>query len=272
MQKRATTRISASSYLNAAPLNYLLHYGEVPDWLEVRFEGPAAGAEALRNGRADLCILPAVEFQRIPGLVVLPGMAIASPGRVRSVVVLSRRPFEELRHIGVTAKSRASVALLQVISSEFLGHRLELTPFDSYPEAMDRFDGALLIGDEALTTPAGALRVTDLAELWRRHTGLPFVFAIWAARRESCSQRLVDFLHRSKRAGLTGLPRIAADFSSRLGMTPAAVEDYLSGNISYELGPAELESLDLYFCLCHRHGLTGRPRPLEFGNVDVHPG
>lgn len=108
-------RISAISFLNAAPLQYGLRAETLPAWAEVTFRPPSGCAEALRTGAADVGLIPAVEFQRIPGLRALPGMGVTSPGPVRSVLLVAHRPIPELRRVGVTRDSRTSVALLSVL-------------------------------------------------------------------------------------------------------------------------------------------------------------
>ncbi len=260
----ATVRISAISFLNAVPLSYRFHYGPIPDWMEVAFQPPAQGADALRAGRTDVALLPSIEFQRIPNLVIPANMGIVSPQRVRSVILVSRRPMEELDHIALTVHSRTSVALLKVIMTHFLGRECSYTPFESLHLALERHQAALIIGDAAMQHDFGGMRIYDLAEVWHTHTGLPFVFALWAVRREAFSPRLSDYLRQSKIEGLSHIPRIAADFSRRLNLPEKDIREYLTGNLAFDVGDRERQALRLFYELNHQIGNLSTIEPLEF--------
>lgn len=254
--------ISVISYLNAAPLAYSMLYEDVPPGVSVLHHAPSQSADMLASGRADAAMIPSVEFLRIPDLVALDGMAICSPGPVRSVVLVGDRPLEEMRRIGVTAHSRTSVALLKVLMAD-------LTPepppsyevFDDLDGALGRFHGVLAIGDPAMTRDFAGFRVFDLAEMWKRMTGLPFVFAFWAVRRERYCERLHSYLSRSLKNGLADLGRIVRDYSERLCIPREEVFRYLTVNLSFRLGDEEKESLGRFYGLCLRHGLAPSADP-----------
>lgn len=262
------TRLSAVSFLNAAPLVHGLRHGARPHWLSVVFQEPARCADAVRRGESDGGLLPVVECARIPDLVVLPGIAIASPGPVRSVVLVSRSPLPEIERIWLSPHSRTSVALLHVL----LKRRLSAMPAteirETAPAALGRGEAALIIGDQALTDATAGVEVHDLATLWREFTGRPFVFAVWAVRRAACHPALVRFLEASKAEGLRRLDEIAAEFSVRLGRPAAELRRYLGENLSYHLGEAELESVRLFLRLCREDGLVAAAPDLEMAHAD----
>src|SRR5215210_6222471 len=112
--------IAASSYLNAAPLCYSFIYGE--QITRCRFlsdAAPARCAELLAEGRADAGLIPVIEYQRIKGLKVARGACVASRKSVRSVLLASRVPIEEVRSVSLDTSSRTSAALIQIILSRF---------------------------------------------------------------------------------------------------------------------------------------------------------
>jgi len=139
----------------------------------------------------DIGIIPAFTYAQIPGLVILPNIAIASKDRVRSILLVSKKPIEDIRTVATDTSSRTSVALLQVLFAKFLGGPRELTPHVPQLEAMLReHDAALLIGDAALEVESiPGYHFYDLAHLWREATGHAFVFAFWALRLDSLARK-----------------------------------------------------------------------------------
>lgn len=259
--------IAASSYLNAAPLCYSFVYGNQKD--RSRFlsdAAPARCADMLREARADAALIPVIEYQRIEGLLVAPGACVASKKSVRSVVLASRVPIADVRSVALDTSSRTSAALIQVILSRFYG--LSPSYRNSPPDIkamLESFDAALVIGDPAMLIDRSGLFIYDMAEEWRKHTGLPFVFAFWAVRKDS---RLwagsgVSFIE-ARREGLSHIDDLADMYSASLGLPREELLVYLTENISYDLDEESLDGLRLYYRLAHECGLVERVRGLEF--------
>jgi chorismate dehydratase len=270
-QERMKPYIAASSYLNTAPLCHSFVRGEQSDRCEFLSDAaPARCAELLRQGRADAAMIPVIEYQRIGGLRVAPGACVASKNRVRSVVLASRVPIQQVRQVSLDTSSRTSAALVQIILGQFYG----LAP--KYREAapvlgemLECSDAALIIGDPAMLIDRASLAVYDLAEEWRKHTGLPFVFAFWAIRMDSRSfsgrrdATTVDFA-AAKREGLHHVQEIAAEYSSRLGLPHEELVTYLTENISFDLDEDCLRGLRLYYDLAMKSGLIERAAEVIF--------
>jgi chorismate dehydratase len=192
---------------------------------------------------------------------------------VRSVCLVTRGlPLEQVRSVALDISSRTSVVLTKVIFREFLGFEPEWR--DSPPDVgsmLDSSDCALLIGDPALrvTAPAAAdagqapLETFDLAELWHRHTGLGFVFAMWMTRH---SDTPVD-LAAVRDEGLVHIDEIAANYVGDINLSLAELKNYLTTNICYEIDGSMRAGLELYFELAFKNRLTERNRPLEFAGV-----
>jgi chorismate dehydratase len=125
-------------------------------------------------------------------------------------------------------------------------------------------DAALIIGDPAMMIDRRGLHVYDLAEEWRRHTGLPFVFAFWAVRNDSaCWPGGIDF-KRARREGLESVERIADIYASRMGLPRGELITYLTENISYDLDEESLRGLKLYFEMASEHRLIERAKEIVF--------
>jgi chorismate dehydratase len=263
--------IAASSYLNAAPLWYSFLYGEQKRHCTLVSDvAPVRCAELLVENRADAALIPVIEYQRHADLLIAPGACVASKSQVYSVVLASRVPVTEVRAVALDTTSRTSAALVQIIFSHFY----KLTPeYRSAPprlaEMLESSDAALIIGDPAMMIDRTGLYVYDLAEEWRKHTGLPFVFAFWAIRRDaaemfsSAGQRRVDFV-AAKSEGVAHAGELAAIYSEQLGLPKADLVNYLTKNIHYDLDDESLHGLKLYYDLAHECGLIAESRTLAF--------
>ena len=258
--------VSVVQYLNTAPLVWGMVHGPLCGRFDLAFTTPACCAEDLRAGRAEVGIIPSIEYQRIDGLKLLPGMSIASKNRVRSVLLLARVPIEQVRTVALDTSSRTSAALVQVLLQKFYKLEVVSRPANPDPEAMLRSsDAALLIGDPALLYNGNA-RIYDLGEEWRRFTGLPVVFAVWAFRPGpgiDPADLGRDFAS-SRNAGLEHVDDIAAEWAPRLGLTAQAVKIYLTGNIDYTLDEENLAGLRLFHRLAHEIGAIRDLKDLDF--------
>lgn len=268
--------IAASSYLNAAPLCYSFVYGAQRIRCEFLSDAaPARCAEMLGDGRADAALIPAIEYQRIAGLKVAPGACVASKREVRSVLLASRVPLERIRTVALDNSSRTSAALIQIILGHFCG--VEASYRQSPPKLVDMLetnDAALIIGDPAMLIDRSSLHVYDLAEEWRKHTDLPFVFAFWAIRANSTAwpgspgivdsqEERIDF-EAAKVEGLAHAEQLADIYGKRLGLASSGLFSYLTENISYDLDEECLRGLRLYYELAYQCALIAKPRDLVF--------
>src|SRR2546425_4687524 len=186
-------RLGRIAYINCRPVYGAIDRGIVPVPAELVTGTPAELNDLLVAGELDLSVISAVEFARhAEALRLLPGIGITSDGPVQSVALFSRRPAAELddRAVLLSASSRTAAALLELLCADvwhvrprFAQARAEATDLDAL-HALPH-DGVLVIGDAALLLAARHAypHRYDLGEEWKRWTGLPFVFAGWAARR-----------------------------------------------------------------------------------------
>jgi chorismate dehydratase len=250
---------------------------------QIEYTVPSKCANALAAGAADIGIIPVFTYAKIPNLVVVPDVAIASRGPVRSILLISKKPLEAVKTVAVDTSSRTSVALTQVILTRWYGGQRELVPLDpDIHKMLHRCDAALLIGDPALViseTPSildnaggnGELYVFDLAELWVEKTGKPFVFAVWAMREQAlreCNPKLdvAAIFQQSRDCGLlpANVAAIARERSPRLKLSEQAIVEYLTKNIHYKLDRECLEGLGMFFEYSHECGLVERVPKLNF--------
>jgi chorismate dehydratase len=294
-------RIASVEYLNTAPLVWGFTEGPLQGKHDITFSVPSQCAEALRSGDADVAIIPAVEYQRIEGLVALPGMSIAAAGEVRSILVVAKKPIELAKRIALDSSSRSSAALVRILARE--KWRIDPEFVEASPDAAEMLqsaDAALVIGDPALRislkmealagkSPRGeaccqgdasempvvgfeTLFVYDVAYQWRELTGKPCVLAIWAGRPDALTAEVAADFRSSLQYGMDRIGEIAEAASIQLDLPPKALERYLTENIHYGLEPDFLDGLELYYRKCAAVGAIPAARPLKFAAASRVPG
>jgi chorismate dehydratase len=260
-----TPTLAASVYLNSAPIVHAFAEGTQAD--RCRFLGhtaPARCADLLATGEVDAALVPAIEYQRIPDLVAVRGVCVGARHRVRSVLLVARGPLERVRSVAVDTSSRTSAALLRIVLERFRGLAPSYQP--AAPDLQSMLaccDAALLIGDPAMTADTRGYEVFDMAALWREHTGLPFVFAIWALRPDRLEPRSLDF-EAARLEGIAAAPLIAARYASTLNLPPEELLSYLTSNINYQLDDESLRGLEEFYDLAAKAGCAPGVRPLTF--------
>jgi chorismate dehydratase len=286
----AKLRISVVQYLNTAPLVRGFTHGPLQGKYDLSFTVPSQCAEALRSGAADVAIIPAIEYQRIPGLVVLPDLSIASKERVRSLLIVSKSPIREVRRIALDRSSRSTQALTRILCEDrwnIVPEFAEATP--DVAEMIQTADAALLIGDPALrlailaeqhVTPGrdGALvcsgtqvglpqnsklHLYDVVHEWWQLTERPAVLAVWAARPEVATPELAADFSASLAFGLAHLPEICAEAARELQLPEKELSLYLRTNIDYSLDAENLKGLNEFFARAARLNLIPQASPIS---------
>jgi chorismate dehydratase len=270
--KMRRLRISAISYLNTAPLMWDFEHGDAGRDFDISYTLPSSCARALAEGTADIGIIPAAAYAEIPGLQVLPEVAIASRRAVRSILLVSKVPIEKVRTVALDTSSMTSVALTKVLFERWLGGGRTYTAMAPNIDAMlAGNDAGLVIGDPALKIDRKRYETIDLAEEWIRLTGKPFVFAFWAVRSDALKEAapsldLPAVFQQSRDHGLepSSLNQIAREWASRLDVGEAEVRSYLTQNIHYQLDPGCLEGLQLFYQYAAEIGALPASPELQF--------
>jgi chorismate dehydratase len=284
-------RISIVQYLNTAPLVWGFTNGPLRGKYDLSFTVPSQCAEQLRTGKADVAIIPAIEYQRIDDLVILPDMAIASKKQVRSLLIIAKKPIEQVKTLALDGSSRSTQTLTRILCAE----KWKIAPqFSEAPPdlvaVLRQADAALLIGDPALRIAVGiekdcwpgtegqtlcraaALGITssellyvyDVVGEWRSLTGLPAVLAVWAVRRDIATPEVTaDFL-ASREFGMSHIPEICCDATRELDLPQQTLESYLRHNIDFSLDADNRRGLEVYFDRAEKLGLIPQAKPVEW--------
>jgi chorismate dehydratase len=265
-------RISAISYLNTAPLMWDFEHGDAGRLFDISYTLPSQCAAALAAGAADIGIIPSAAYATIPGLVVVPGVAIAARQPVRSILLVSHKPPDEVKTVALDTSSLTSVALTRILFAKWLGGPRFYKSMSPQLDAMlAACDAGLLIGDPALLVDRSRYHTLDLAEEWQKRTGKPFVFAFWAVREAALEGLPSDFdlagiFQGARDHGLapSSLDQIAREWSPKLGLSEADVKSYLTRNIYFELDSSCQEGLRLFYQYAAECNALPKAPPLRF--------
>lgn len=252
------TPIGRISYINVSPVYHGIDQGDCPDWLTMVTLPPARLNAMLKKGDVVMSPVSSAAYARnAADWVLLPDLSISCNGKVLSVLFVSEKPMEELEgeRVIATEDSETSVDLLRILFrkkgvSPVIEQGKVLAPSD-IPGGVK---GALVIGDAALLHDWHGQfpYVYDLGEEWKKMTGLPFVFAVWAIRRDFCSmapavvERLVELFHRSRARGLNDPDGIVAHASSKTGLPEKVVANYFN-HLVVSLGTQEIKGMNAFF-------------------------
>jgi len=294
----AKLRISVVEYLNTAPLVRGFTDGPLRGKYDLSFTVPSECAEALRRGEADVAILPAIEYQRIADLVVLPDLSIASKERVRSLLLVSKAPIRQARRVALDRGSRSTQALTRILCEDRWNIEPEFR--EEAPDAaamLEASDAALLIGDPALRLAVSAerqarpgrdgewiaegrtaglphfseLHLYDVVHEWWQLTERPAVLALWAARPETATPGLVRDFSDSLAFGLAHLEDICREAARSLDLPEKELLLYLRTNIDYSLDEENLKGLAEYYQRAFRLGLIAEARPIAIAASESGP-
>jgi chorismate dehydratase len=258
-------RVCAVSYLNTVPLIWGIENGAQRDVFDMTYALPSACADQLASGEADIGIVPVIEMAR-QKLDYFPSTGIACRGAVRSILLISKVPFREIKTLATDTGSRTSVILSRIILAEKYGVRPKLiSRVAELAPMLGEADAALVIGDPALRLDPATLpfETLDLGLEWTQLTGLPMVFAVWSGKKEMMRPSYEQAFLDSCRSGLAHMDEIVRQQAPIRGVTEQLAREYLTHNIVFELNDRDLEGLNLYL----KHAAS-----LESVTVGVHAG
>ena len=252
-------RIASVSFLNARPLIHgLEHDARVKLVLDV----PSKLLDLLRTARADVALLPVIDYQRLENLAIIPAGGIGSDGPTLTVRIFSRVPIGQVKSLACDPDSHTSVALARIILARRHNLRPEFT--DLARASDDPTQARLLIGDKVVCEgPRGFPHQLDLGAEWKSLTELPFVFATWMARSDVPDlPQLHELLTGAKNRGLAELDTIIRDYGLPRGWPAPLAHAYLTRHLTFNVGDRELDSIRLFHRLAAEEGIIPTAREL----------
>ncbi len=268
-------KLGRIGFLNVLPVYYPLEYGQVPHSFHLVCGTPAYLNRLMAGGELDLSVVSSIEYARHPErYYVLPDLSISCAGQVKSVLLLSQVPIDELsgKEVLVSAQSHTSVALLKIL---FMVHRNVKVTCKVGNCSQALMQGTppaafLAIGDEALRLGTHELypHRLDLGEEWFKWTGLPFVFALWVIQRQLIEQwngsvkTAIESLLEAKRWGLANRQRICQQAAHKGLLNALELEEYYR-HLNFDLDRGQQNGLRQFYRYLTQIGETLSAPPLE---------
>lgn len=240
-----TLRVGDIEFLNSWPVTYALKHDLIESDLKMISGVPADLNRKLLTGELDAGAVSSLMYlKHLAEFMSVPGLCIRSENAVASVLVVSRQPLEHLqgKAIGISNQGATTPVLLEILLNQRrLRLRLEVTHL-RYPQILDRFPAALLIGDEALAASQSAqpLVTWDLGQAWSDWTRVPAVYALWVIRRSLVQEdpqlldQLAQPLYASYQWGQSHQRELMAQMRRIFPWEATFLKGYLS-RLSYDL-------------------------------------
>jgi chorismate dehydratase len=247
-------RLGVVSFLNARPLVEGL---DAERGVSLTFDVPSALPALLDTSQVDAALVPVIDLVR-PGRSwkIVSDACIGCNGETLTVRIFSRIPPEQITRLHVDGDSHTSVALATVIWQEMFGRRLFITPFRGAADLVS-CEALLLIGDKVVTSHVVDLDIQiDLGGAWKSLTGLPFVFAVWAAQSTYSAAGLARLLAEARDRGVANVPHIAAEAGPHLGWPVALAERYLGHRLNFRITPEHRRGLETFLEKVQQLGLV----------------
>jgi len=241
--------VGAVNYLNTKPLLYgVENNSDLLHQLHLHKTFPARLAQWILSDTIDMGLVPTAVLPALANYEILTDFCIGADGPVASVCLFSRQPLEEIEYILLDYQSRTSVNLCKILLREYWGKQIILIP--THSEFLDRINGTtagLVIGDRALQLQNQSYYCYDLAEAWKSMTGLPFVFAVWAANKQLPAS-FIDLFNDANAKGLTDIRRVVALYS----IPYFDLNKYYNSHISYHFDENKKKGLNLFLELLNQ--------------------
>ncbi len=238
-------RISAVSYLNTLTFVHGMEHGADELHADISLQIPSLCAESIIERRADVALIPVAALLRDPSLEIITSYCIGASGPVRSVVIMSPCPIEQVETIMLDSHSRTSAALTRLLCREYWHIAPAFAELTDYSAVLSPAPATayLLIGDKVFDYEGALPYCYDMASAWRDHTSLPFVFAAWVAR-PGVDKRDIEALERAFDYGIRHKEEALA--SSRYASMGRTAIDYLTHNIDFNLDIDKRQALEMF--------------------------
>ena len=241
-------KISAVCYLNTFPFVFGLKESGFLQHFSLDLDVPSICAEKIKNGTVDIALVPVGALPEMRRFHYISDFCIGAVGEVKTVLLLSKVPLNQITHIYLDFDSRTSVELVKVLASHYwhIDPRWEkLKPGKA--ASTDDFESLVAIGDKTFRLRHDFPYVYDLAAEWIKFTGLPFVFATWVSR-EKLPDDVLNQFSRAIAYGINHKRECLEYFKDKL---PACDDclSYLENNISYDFDKKKKEGLNAFLSI-----------------------
>ncbi len=239
-------KLAAVSYLNTRPFLYGLRHSEIIDQIELSLEMPSQCATQLLNDKVDGALVPVAVLLEDSELKIFSDYCIGSNGDVGSVKLYSQVPLAELKKVFLDYQSQTSVLLAQVLATHYWDIQPEwVTGLPGFENHIEGTTGGVVIGDRTFDLEEKFKYRYDLSSEWKRFSGMPFVFAVWAARKPLPTEFVASF-NGALDLGLRNMAEVKKKVNSETGRD---MDFYFESNLSYQFDAEKKKALDHFLAL-----------------------
>jgi chorismate dehydratase len=244
MTETNAIKLSIVSYLNSKPFLYGLFLDGIDQQLDLSLDIPSLLAQKLIEGQIDIGLVPVAAIPQIPNAQIISDYCIGTIGEVKTVCIYSHIPIQKVEQLYLDFHSRTSVALTKVLLKEYwkLSPQL-LQAEEGYIHKIEGTTAGLVIGDRTMGLEERFAYTYDLGEIWKKHTGLPFVFAAWVSNK-SLDSDFIKAFNQALKTGVDRIPQVAQLFQS--SHQKFDVLKYFQTYISYNFDDAKKKALALF--------------------------
>jgi chorismate dehydratase len=243
-------KISAVKYANTYPFLWGFRESGFDRRVIIETDHPAQCAAKLISGRVDIGLVPVAALPQLKKYRVIGDYCIGANGKVRTVMLLSNCPFGHVKTINLDYRSMSSVNLTKVLAKHMWHREFR------WVDTSEKFDfmhigpdeAVVLIGDQCFESESNYDFGIDLAEEWKKYTGMPFVFACWTANRDLENEFIMDF-NLALKTGVDNIDKVARAFGKNSVIKEVDLRNYLKNNIDYNFDDDKKKGMNLFLGL-----------------------
>ena len=238
-------KITAVSYLNTFPFVHGILKSGLLENFRLDLDVPSVCAENLNNGKADIALVPVGAIPDMKNVNIITDYCIGAVSKVKTVLLLSQKPFDQIRKIHLDHDSRTSVGLVKVLASKYWKINPEWIPLKPGQSAdAEAYESIVVIGDKTFGLNGKFNYSYDLAEEWISFASLPFVFAVWLTKKK-LPESIVQSLNNALAYGVTHREE-SLEFLTEKHPSKKECLSYLEHNISYEFDERKRAGMRLF--------------------------
>lgn len=235
-------KVSAVSYLNTLPFIYGIHQSDVQHEMELSLDIPSDCAQKLLSDEVDLGLVPVAVIPQLKEYHIISDYCIGADGKVDTVALYSDVPLQEITHVYLDFHSKTSINLVQVLAREYWGISPKwIDAEEGFEQKIEGNIAGVIIGDRTFNLSKRFTYKYDLAEEWKKMTGLPFVFACWVANKE-LSQTFIESFNKALKYGVNAIDNVI-ESKEQWTIAKEQLSNYLTQYIDYNLTKDKLKAL-----------------------------
>ena len=241
-------KVSAVSYANTYPFIYGLENSSICKKIILQKDYPSLCARNLAEDKVDIGLVPITMIPKLDFYEIVSEYCIGANKEVRSVILVSNSPLKKIKRIYLDYQSETSVNLVRILAMYYWDIDVQWLPTTEGFEnnIKNKQDGAVIIGDRCFTAEKRFPYRYDLADEWRKFTGLPFVFAAWVANKQ-IDRDFKETFDSALKYGIQNLDKVINYFANNRLPKEVDLKSYLTNNIDYHLDDKKLKAMELFF-------------------------